>query len=118
MFSRFHRSCRLIECSSNLLYAREDTRTQSLIYLCKACKHQEDADPTCVQRTELSAAAEATAGQTADVANDPTVGDTSDQLPPCCTMCGRELKCGGCGEATIGGSEVFDQVEAIDEPKS
>ena len=109
---------RLTRSSSNLLYAREERNTQSLVYLCKACSHQEDTEPTCTQRTELGSTAGATAGSTADVGNDPTVGDTSDEMAPFCCMCGGELSCRECGEATVGESEVFDQVEAIDDPKS
>lgn len=109
---------RLTQPSSNLLYAREEKNTQSLVYLCKACRYQEDTEPTCVQRTELGSTAGATAGTTTDVANDPTVGDTSDDVPTACTMCGGDLKCNKCGEESIGKSEVFDQVEAADDPES
>jgi hypothetical protein len=89
-----------------------------LMYMCKACNHEEDSEPTCIQRTELGSTATATAGTTTDVANDPTVGDTPDEMPLFCAMCGGELRCNECGQGTLGDSEAIDQVEAADDSES
>lgn len=49
-----------------------------------------------------------TAGVTTDVANDPTVGDESLELPCFCTMCGEQLACRKCGKYTIEATDVSD----------
>ena len=56
-------------------------------------------------RHEISSTVGATAGVTAEVAQDPTVGlshsdsqaSVSEELP-CCTMCGMDIVCVECGE--------------------
>jgi DNA-directed RNA polymerase II subunit RPB9 len=56
-------------------------------------------------RHDISSTVGATAGVTAEVAQDPTVGlsNSSSQAPvseelPCCTMCGMDIVCVECGE--------------------
>lgn len=56
-------------------------------------------------RHDISSTVGATAGVTAEVAQDPTVGlsHTDTQAPaseelPCCTMCGMDIVCVECGE--------------------
>lgn len=48
-----------------------------------------------------------TAGVTTDVANDPTVGDSSLEVY-FCTMCGDALRCGACGICAVDDSGVED----------
>jgi DNA-directed RNA polymerase II subunit RPB9 len=56
-------------------------------------------------RHDISSTVGATAGVTAEVAQDPTVGlslsssqaSVSEELP-CCTMCGMDIVCVECGE--------------------
>lgn len=56
-------------------------------------------------RHDISSTVGATAGVTAEVAQDPTVGlsqstpqaSASEELP-CCTMCGMDIVCVECGE--------------------
>jgi DNA-directed RNA polymerase II subunit RPB9 len=56
-------------------------------------------------RHDISSTVGATAGVTAEVAQDPTVGlsrsssqvSLSEELP-CCTMCGMDIVCVECGE--------------------
>ena len=88
------------------------------MYMCKACNHQEQSEPTCVQRYELGNTAGATAGSTADVINDPTVGAASDETSLLCALCGGGLTCVECGESSLGDLEAIDQDEACEDPES
>ena len=93
--------------SSNLLFPREDKSENRLLFACRTCSFTEEAPSSCVMRHEISSTVGATAGVTAEVAQDPTVGlsqsDTeaeeskSEELP-CCTMCGMDIVCVECGE--------------------
>ena len=84
--------------SSNLLYPKEDRATSTLLFECKACMAKVQHDNACTYRHHLGSTVTETAGVTTDVANDPTVGEQSLQVPSFCTMCGNELKCVTCGE--------------------
>ncbi|KIX98507.1 uncharacterized protein Z520_05808 [Fonsecaea multimorphosa CBS 102226] len=84
------------ECS-NLLYPKEDRATSTLLYICKACHATSQHDSACTYRQQLGANVQETAGTTADVAHDPTVGTASSELPPLCTLCGEPLRCNTCG---------------------
>jgi DNA-directed RNA polymerase II subunit RPB9 len=59
--------------SANLLYPKEDPASRTLSFVCKACHHVEEAEPSCTFRKELGNSVTETAGVTTDVANDPTV---------------------------------------------
>lgn len=41
--------------SNDLLYPREDKERRKLVYYCRSCQYQEDADPSdwCVYRNEV-----------------------------------------------------------------
>lgn len=83
----------LLTCSSaNLLHPKEDRDTKELLFVCSSCNSSERHDVACTYRNKLETAAEETAGVTADVASDPTVG-----LPGFCTMCGEAIQCAVCG---------------------
>lgn len=81
----------LISSSANLLHPREDRDTKELLFVCSSCNNSERHDVACTYRNKLEKAAEETAGVTADVASDPTVG-----LPGFCTMCGEAIECALC----------------------
>ncbi|EAT78786.1 hypothetical protein SNOG_13762 [Parastagonospora nodorum SN15] len=92
------------ECS-NLLFPREDKSENKLLFACRTCSFTEEAPSSCVMRHDISSTVGATAGVTAEVAQDPTVGlsnsisqaSVSEELP-CCTMCGMDIVCVECGE--------------------
>jgi len=78
------------ECN-NMLYPKEDKGTRQLLYACRMCDHQEEAQDFCVYRNEVKAAIETflpTPTVCADIAADPTLPRTKDQNCPNCS--GRE----------------------------
>ncbi|KAH7359583.1 hypothetical protein BKA66DRAFT_427084 [Pyrenochaeta sp. MPI-SDFR-AT-0127] len=97
------------ECS-NLLFPREDKSENKLLFACRTCSFTEEAPSSCVMRHEIASTVGATAGVTAEVAQDPTVGlshstsqaSLSDEFP-CCTMCGMPIMCVECGEESAPG---------------
>jgi DNA-directed RNA polymerase subunit M/transcription elongation factor TFIIS len=95
-------------CSSNLLYPKEDRSTSQLLFVCKACHATQMFDNACTYRNQLGSTVTETAGVTTDVANDPTVRDDSLMLPCFCTMCGGQIRCGGCGESALEESDMSD----------
>lgn len=98
--------------SSNLLYPKEDRATSTLLYICKACHATTTHDSACTYRQQLGATVQETAGVTTDVANDPTVGSASSELPCFCTLCGNQLKCSDCGDDIIEDSDISELSEA------
>ncbi|KIV81792.1 hypothetical protein, variant 2 [Exophiala sideris] len=95
------------ECS-NLLYPKEDKATSTLLYICKACHAMTTHDSACTYRQQLGATVQETAGVTTDVANDPTVGSASSELPCFCTLCGNALRCRDCGHDILEDSEASE----------
>ncbi|KAF2126026.1 hypothetical protein P153DRAFT_369402 [Dothidotthia symphoricarpi CBS 119687] len=77
------------------------------MFACRTCSFVEEAPSSCVMRHEIASTVGATAGVTAEVAQDPTVGlshsvsqaslSPNEDLP-CCTMCGMDIMCVECGE--------------------
>lgn len=97
--------------SSNLLYPREDRNTSRLKFVCKACTAVTEHDTACTYRHHLGSTVTETAGVTTDVANDPTVGESSLDVY-FCTMCGDALRCGVCGVSAVedsGGEDSSDE---------
>jgi DNA-directed RNA polymerase II subunit RPB9 len=103
----------LTRCSSNLLFPREDKSENKLLFACRTCNFTEEAPSSCVMRHEIASTVGATAGVTAEVAQDPTVGYSlsdaqaaqaalSEEMP-CCTMCGMPIMCQECGEESAPG---------------
>jgi DNA-directed RNA polymerase subunit M/transcription elongation factor TFIIS len=90
----------LIRHSSNLLYPKEDLETNKLKFVCKACTAVTDSENACTYRNHLGSTVTETAGVTTDVANDPTVGDSSLEVY-FCTMCGDALRCRDCGTSAV-----------------
>jgi DNA-directed RNA polymerase II subunit RPB9 len=103
----------LTKRSSNLLFPREDKSENKLLFACRTCSFTEEAPSSCVMRHEIASTVGATAGVTAEVAQDPTVGYSlsdaqaaqaalSEEMP-CCTMCGMPIMCQECGEESAPG---------------
>lgn len=85
--------------SSNLLYPKEDRATATLLYICKACHATSQHDSACTYRQHLGATVQETAGTTADVAHDPTVGAVPPEITATnCLLCGDALRCNKCGQ--------------------
>ncbi|KAH7065878.1 hypothetical protein BKA63DRAFT_427216 [Paraphoma chrysanthemicola] len=72
------------ECS-NLLFPREDKSENKLLFACRTCSFTEEAPSSCVMRHDISSTVGATAGVTAEVAQDPTLPRIQKQ----CTECGE-----------------------------
>jgi DNA-directed RNA polymerase II subunit RPB9 len=77
-----------------MLYPKEDTVNNELLFACRTCSYNEKAANKCIFRNNLNASVGATAGVTQDVGSDPTVGSAF------CLLCGDEihLPCSFCGE--------------------
>lgn len=92
--------------SSNLLFPREDKSENKLLFACRTCNFAEEAPSSCVMRHEIASTTGDTAGVTADIGQDLTVGLTrslsrvslSEGIPFFCTMCGQDIVCEDCGE--------------------
>jgi DNA-directed RNA polymerase II subunit RPB9 len=102
-----------------LLFPREDKAENKLLFACRTCSFTEEAPSSCVMRHEIASTVGATAGVTAEVAQDPTVGpsdptsqNAAPEEIPCCTMCGQDIVCIECGEDWAPGF----MLEAEDEP--
>ena len=103
----------LTQRSSNLLFPREDKSENKLLFACRTCSFTEEAPSSCVMRHEIASTVGATAGVTAEVAQDPTVGHSLSEAQaaqaalseemPCCTMCGMPIMCEECGEESAPG---------------
>lgn len=114
----------LTATSSNLLFPREDKAENKLLFACRTCSFTEEAPSSCVMRHEIASTVGATAGVTAEVAQDPTVGLSHSESQaalneemPCCTMCGMPIMCAECGEESAPGYalEVEDE-QPLTEP--
>ncbi|KAF2638519.1 hypothetical protein P280DRAFT_471118 [Massarina eburnea CBS 473.64] len=93
----------LLPHSSNLLFPREDKAENKLLFACRTCSFAEEAPSSCVMRHEIASTTGDTAGVTADLGQDPTVGLTYDAFPFLCTMCGQDILCEDCGEESAPG---------------
>jgi len=65
-----------------MLYPRQDPDNNTLLFSCRSCTYSQDADTTCIYRNSLKEEIAETAGNTKDVAEDPTVGDDFRAPPP------------------------------------
>ena len=112
-----------------MLYPKEDDTTNTLMFACRTCHFAEPAGTACIYRNSLKETIAETPGNVQDVAEDPTVGDSSghvaslstststvdlghDQqlqvdetqglevVPEMCTLCGQEILCPFCEEPT------------------
>ncbi|KAK5118424.1 hypothetical protein LTR62_002938 [Meristemomyces frigidus] len=112
------RFCR--ECS-NMLYPKENTEDQSLMFSCRMCTYSEPAESACVYKNALKEEIAETPGETEDVDDDPTVGEDEsldyaydsvmdnedlygeETVPEMCTLCGKEILCPFCGGPSANG---------------
>jgi DNA-directed RNA polymerase II subunit RPB9 len=109
-----------------MLYPKEDRNTNTLMFACRTCHFSEEADAACIYRNSLKETIAETPGNVQDVAQDPTVGDPSndfdpysppadsgyetpmdveesegvDVIPAFCTLCGQEILCPICERPT------------------
>jgi DNA-directed RNA polymerase II subunit RPB9 len=123
--------------SSNMLYPKEDRLSDTLMFACRTCQFSEPATASCIWRNSLKEDVQETAGNVDDVAQDPTVGDSStsdhvmedlevvrledeDIMPEMCTMCGHEILCPICEGPTDGALalEVDDRSSDKDEEEA
>ena len=112
-----------------MLYPKEDKLNNVLVFACRMCPYAEqaEAEATCIYRNALKEEIAETAGNVEDVAQDPTVGDSSDYesapyvygsgydsvmdvdvdreeaVPEMCTLCGKEILCPYCGQPSANG---------------
>ena len=103
-----------------MLYPKEDTASNTLMFACRSCQYSEPAQAACIYRNSLQEQIAETAGNVEDVAQDPTVGDPSatdsymegmdadddQELPEMCTLCGQEILCPFCGQPSDGCLEL------------
>ena len=100
-----------------MLYPKEDPATNTLMFACRTCQFSEEANTSCIYRNSLKETIAETPGNVQDVAQDPTVGNTStsydynydsamedaegvDVIPHMCTYCGQEILCPFCENPT------------------
>ncbi len=75
---------RFCPTSNDLLYPREDRARKKLVYVCKNCKYEVDADDHCVYRHNIHHTAAETTTVIQDVRSDPTLPRSGDvQCPHC-----------------------------------
>lgn len=97
--------------------------TNTLMFACRTCQFSEPAQASCIWRNSLKEDVQETAGNVDDVAQDPTVGTSSDDdepedemediqhddlededvVPEFCTYCGQEILCPICERPSDGG---------------
>lgn len=72
--------------SNDLLYPKEDKERKVLVYFCRSCPYQEDADPSdwCVYRNEVHHTSREKSVVLQDVRSDPTLPRTRDVRCPQC----------------------------------
>ena len=60
-----------------MLYPKEDRVNNTLMFACRTCTFSEPAGTSCIYRNSLKETIAETPGNVQDVADDPTVGNTS-----------------------------------------
>ena len=75
---------RFCPTSNDLLYPREDRERKKLVYVCKNCKYEVDADDHCVYRHTIHHTAAETTTVIQDVRTDPTLPRSNDVRCPSC----------------------------------
>ncbi|KAI9278583.1 DNA-directed RNA polymerase II subunit RPB9 [Phascolomyces articulosus] len=74
-----------LDCN-NLLYPREDKANRRLLFACRNCQYEEDADNLCVYRHEIIHAASEQTMIVSDLSADPTLPRTN----VICEKCGSQ----------------------------
>ncbi|KAH8553710.1 hypothetical protein BGW37DRAFT_486836 [Umbelopsis sp. PMI_123] len=70
------------ECN-NMLYPREDKTNRKLLFACRNCHFEEDADNSCVYRHEIVHAPSEQTMVLTDLSADPTLPRTTTACPRC-----------------------------------
>ncbi|MEQ2297984.1 DNA-directed RNA polymerase II subunit RPB9 [Ameca splendens] len=68
------------ECN-NMLYPKEDKENRILLYACRNCDYQQEADNSCIYVNKITHEVDELTQIIADVAQDPTLPRTEDH--PC-----------------------------------
>ncbi|KAG2193526.1 hypothetical protein INT46_008319 [Mucor plumbeus] len=71
-----------LECN-NLLYPREDKNERKLMFACRNCEYQEQAENVCVYRHEIVHAPSEQTMMLADLSTDPTLPRANVQCGKC-----------------------------------
>uniref|UniRef100_A0A3B3C0A1 RNA polymerase II subunit I n=1 Tax=Oryzias melastigma TaxID=30732 RepID=A0A3B3C0A1_ORYME len=71
------------ECN-NMLYPKEDKENRILLYACRNCDYQQEADNSCIYVNKITHEVDELTQIIADVAQDPTLPRTEDH--PCPKM--------------------------------
>ncbi|XP_069854853.1 DNA-directed RNA polymerase II subunit RPB9 isoform X3 [Dipodomys merriami] len=77
------------ECN-NMLYPKEDKENRILLYACRNCDYQQEADNSCIYVNKITHEVDELTQIIADVSQDPTLPRTEDhpcqKMPCACTM--------------------------------
>ncbi|XP_041468760.1 DNA-directed RNA polymerase II subunit RPB9-like [Lytechinus variegatus] len=73
------------ECN-NMLYPKEDKENRILLYACRNCDYQQEADNACVYVNKITHEVDELTQIVAEVVADPTLPRTEDHP---CEMCGH-----------------------------
>nr|XP_046149396.1 DNA-directed RNA polymerase II subunit RPB9-like [Oncorhynchus gorbuscha] len=77
------------ECyNNNMLYPKEDKENRILLYACRNCDHQQEADNSCIHVNKISHSLSPLSQIIADVFQDPTLPQTEDHP---CPKCGHKV---------------------------
>ncbi|XP_007575997.1 DNA-directed RNA polymerase II subunit RPB9 isoform X1 [Poecilia latipinna] len=71
------------ECN-NMLYPKEDKENRILLYACRNCDYQQEADNSCIYVNKITHEVDELTQIIADVAQDPTLPRTEDHPCPKC----------------------------------
>ncbi|XP_070578318.1 DNA-directed RNA polymerase II subunit RPB9-like [Ptychodera flava] len=71
------------ECN-NMLYPKEDKESKVLLYACRNCDYQQEADNTCIYVNKIQHEVDELTQIVADVIADPTLPRTEDHPCPRC----------------------------------
>ncbi|XP_067275427.1 DNA-directed RNA polymerase II subunit RPB9 isoform X1 [Pseudorasbora parva] len=70
--------------SNNMLYPKEDKENRILLYACRNCDYQQEADNSCIYVNKITHEVDELTQIIADVAQDPTLPRTEDHPCPKC----------------------------------
>ncbi|XP_072286777.1 DNA-directed RNA polymerase II subunit RPB9 [Pyxicephalus adspersus] len=74
------------ECN-NMLYPKEDKENRILLYACRNCDYQQEADNCCIYVNKITHEVDELTQIIADVSQDPTLPRTEDHP---CSKCGHK----------------------------
>uniref|UniRef100_A0A6I8PBN3 RNA polymerase II subunit I n=1 Tax=Ornithorhynchus anatinus TaxID=9258 RepID=A0A6I8PBN3_ORNAN len=74
------------ECN-NMLYPKEDKENRILLYACRNCDYQQEADNSCIYVNKITHEVDELTQIIADVSQDPTLPRTEDHP---CQKCGHK----------------------------